>query len=159
MFPGLKQTDAFTGVYSYCVIMTNVSDWNPAQVARWHRRRANAENIIKEFKHGFGLDRLPCGELLANAAYFETNLLAYTAVSGDVSAARSGRASAARRRVAGGAATGPFGSGPTVRDKSECVDSLSQCAIFTQSGGSQWRSPFALSPLRAIRWRFGASVG
>ena len=31
-------------------------------------------------KHGFGLDRLPCGELLANAAYFEANLLAYNLV-------------------------------------------------------------------------------
>jgi len=76
----LKQTDAFTGAYSYYVIMTNISDWTPAQVARWHRRRANAENIIKELKHGFGINRLPCGELLANAAYFEANLLAYNLV-------------------------------------------------------------------------------
>ncbi len=72
----LRQTDAFTGAYSDYVIMTNINDWTPAQVARWHRRRANAENIIKELKHGFGLGRLPCGELLANAAYFEANLLA-----------------------------------------------------------------------------------
>ena len=76
----LKQTDAFTGAYSYYVVMTNISDWTPARVARWHRRRANAENIIKELKHGFGINRLPCGELLANAAYFETNLLAYNLV-------------------------------------------------------------------------------
>jgi hypothetical protein len=76
----LKQTDVFTGAYSYYVIMTNINDWTPARVARWHRRRANAENIIKELKHGFGLGRLPCGELLANAAYFEANLLAYNLV-------------------------------------------------------------------------------
>ena len=76
----IKQTDAFTGAYSYYVIMTNISDWIPAQVARWHRRRANAENVIKELKHGFGINRLPCGELLANAAYFEANLLAYNLV-------------------------------------------------------------------------------
>ena len=76
----LKQTDMFTGAYSYYVIMTNITDWTPAQVARWHRRRATAENIIKELKHGFGLGRLPCGELLANAAYFEANLLAYNLV-------------------------------------------------------------------------------
>jgi hypothetical protein len=76
----LKQTEMFTGAYSYYVIMTNITDWTPAQVARWHRRRATAENIIKELKHGFGLGRLPCGELLANAAYFEANLLAYNLV-------------------------------------------------------------------------------
>lgn len=76
----LKQTDAFTGAYCYYVIMTNINDWTPARVARWHRRRATAENVIKELKHGFGINRLPCGELLANAAYFEANLLAYNLV-------------------------------------------------------------------------------
>lgn len=76
----LKQTDAFTGAYSYYVIMTNINDWTPARVVRFHRRRANAENVIKELKHGFGLCRLPCGDLLANAAYFEANLLAYNLV-------------------------------------------------------------------------------
>jgi len=76
----LKQTEVFTGAYSYYVIMTNITDWTPARVARWHRRRATAENIIKELKHGFGLGRLPCGDLLANAAYFEANLLAYNLV-------------------------------------------------------------------------------
>jgi hypothetical protein len=60
--------------------MTNINIWTPARIARWHRRRANAENIIKELKHGFGLNRLPCGDLLANAAYFEVNLLAYNLV-------------------------------------------------------------------------------
>jgi len=75
-----RQLDAFTGAYSYYVIMTNINNWTPARIARWHRRRANAENIIKELKHGFGLNRLPCGDLLANAAYFEANLLAYNLV-------------------------------------------------------------------------------
>ncbi len=76
----IRQLDAFTGAYSYYVIMTNNDDWTPARLARWHRRRANAENIIKELKYGFGLNRLPCGDLLANAAYFEANLLAYNLV-------------------------------------------------------------------------------
>jgi len=75
-----RQLDAFTGAYSYYVIMTNINNWTPARIARWHRCRANAENIIKELKHGFGLNRLPCGDLLANAAYFEANLLAYNLV-------------------------------------------------------------------------------
>jgi len=76
----LDQTDIFTGLYSYHVVMTNISDRGRTSVIRWHRQRANAENIIKELKYGFGLDRLPCGELMANAAYFETNLLAYNLV-------------------------------------------------------------------------------
>jgi len=76
----LKQADIFTGFYSYHVVMTNISDRGRTSIIRWHRQRANAENIIKELKYGFGLDRLPCGELMANAAYFETNLLAYNLV-------------------------------------------------------------------------------
>jgi hypothetical protein len=35
------------------------------------------EKAIGEAKNGFALHWLPCGELLANAAYFQTALLAY----------------------------------------------------------------------------------
>lgn len=75
-----KQTDIIYGVYTYHAIITNIEDRKPAVLIRWHRRRANAENMIKELKLGLGLDKLPCGELLANAAYFETNIVAYNLV-------------------------------------------------------------------------------
>jgi hypothetical protein len=60
--------------------MTNISDRGRTSVIRRHRTRANAESIISELKYGFGLDRLPCGELLANTAFVEANLLAYNLV-------------------------------------------------------------------------------
>jgi len=75
-----KQTDIVYGAYSYHAIITNIEDKQPAVLIRWHRKRANAENMIKELKLGLGLDKLPCGELLANAAYFEANILAYNLV-------------------------------------------------------------------------------
>ncbi|MBM3323600.1 IS1380 family transposase [candidate division WOR-3 bacterium] len=75
-----RQTDIFTGGYCYRAVITNINDWRPASIIRWQRRRATAENIIKELKHGFGLNRLPCGDLLANAGYFEANILAYNLV-------------------------------------------------------------------------------
>lgn len=75
-----KQTDIIFGLYTYHAIITNVEDKQPAVLIRWHRKRANAENMIKELKLGLGLDNLPCGELLANAADFEANILAYNLV-------------------------------------------------------------------------------
>ena len=75
-----RQSDVFRGAYDYYAVITNIEDTRPAALIRWHRKRANAENMIKELKLGLGLDNLPCGELLANAAYFEANILAYNLV-------------------------------------------------------------------------------
>lgn len=75
-----RQTDAFYGAYTYHAVITNIEDVQPAALIRWHRKRANAENLIKELKLGLGLDNLPCGDLPANAAYFEANILAYNLV-------------------------------------------------------------------------------
>ena len=71
----LDESDVFTGAYCYYVVMLSISAWIPAQDARRHRQGANAEYIIRGLLHGFGLGRLPCGELLGNAALFEVNLL------------------------------------------------------------------------------------
>ena len=38
------------------------------------------EKAIGELKDGFGLDRLPCGQLMANAAYLQVCLIAYNLV-------------------------------------------------------------------------------
>lgn len=76
----VKQTDVFRGAYEYYGVITNLEDTQPATLIRWHRRRANAENFIKELKLGLGLEMLPCGELLANTAYFEAGILAYNLV-------------------------------------------------------------------------------
>jgi hypothetical protein len=47
-----------------------------AQIVRFHRRRGDAENILMGLKGGFGNNTMPCGTLLANAAYSQTILLA-----------------------------------------------------------------------------------
>jgi len=75
-----RQPDLFQGLYHYKAIITNIDDWNPKDLIRWHRKRADSENIIKELKHGFSLRKLPCGDLLANAAFFQINILSYNLV-------------------------------------------------------------------------------
>jgi hypothetical protein len=43
----------------------------------FYTARGTAEKWLGELKNGFGLAKLPCKEFLANAAYFQTSLLAY----------------------------------------------------------------------------------
>lgn len=71
------QADLHEGPYFYHGIITNLDEGSPADILRFHRRRGDAENRFKELKGGFGMETMPCGDLLANAAYFQTILLAY----------------------------------------------------------------------------------
>jgi hypothetical protein len=48
-----------------------------ADVVTWYNRRGTMENYIKELKHGFGMNQLPCGQERANAAWFRIGVLAY----------------------------------------------------------------------------------
>ncbi len=44
----------------------------------WYRARGeHSENRIQELKSGFGLERMPCGQSVANAAFFSLGVLAY----------------------------------------------------------------------------------
>jgi hypothetical protein len=74
------QPDLFDGAYLYYAVITNMDHCNAKRLILWHRQRATSENIIKELKHGFALRRLPCGQLLANAAFFHIALLSYNLV-------------------------------------------------------------------------------
>jgi len=47
------------------------------QVVEWYNQRGTAENYIKELKGGFGMERMPCGEQEANAAWLRIGALAY----------------------------------------------------------------------------------
>lgn len=48
-------------------------------VLQFHRTRQDgSENVSKELSGGFGLSKLPCREFMANAAYFQIALPAYT---------------------------------------------------------------------------------
>jgi hypothetical protein len=46
-------------------------------VLLWHNQRGQAENFHKELKIGFGLERMPCGDVGANAVFFRLGVLAY----------------------------------------------------------------------------------
>lgn len=76
--------DASESPYVYHVVATN---WPEAEqsaqaVLDWHNQRGQAENFTKELKHGFGLDRVPCGETWANAVWCRLAVIAYNLVIG-----------------------------------------------------------------------------
>jgi hypothetical protein len=47
------------------------------EIVNWYNGRGAAENYIKEVKYGFGLRRVPCGQLTANAAWCRIAAIAY----------------------------------------------------------------------------------
>jgi Transposase DDE domain group 1 len=48
----------------------------------WHNQRGQAENLLKELKHGVGRERMPCGESYANAVWFRLGVIAYNLLVG-----------------------------------------------------------------------------
>jgi hypothetical protein len=63
--------------YAYHAVLTDQE--GPAEeLLAFHRNRQDqSENVNKEQIGGFGLSKLPCRELMANAAYFQIALLAH----------------------------------------------------------------------------------
>lgn len=62
--------------YCYHVIATNREE-TAEEVVALHNQRGEVENIFKELKGGFGMEWMPCGETLANAAFFRVGVIAY----------------------------------------------------------------------------------
>jgi hypothetical protein len=61
----------------YTAIATNRSE-ALEQVIGWYNQRGEcSENRIKELKIGFGQERMPCGQFVANAMFFRIGVLAY----------------------------------------------------------------------------------
>jgi hypothetical protein len=61
----------------YTVIATNRAE-SAEYVVNWYNQRGEcSENRIKELKIGFGMERMPCGQLKANAMFFRIGVLAY----------------------------------------------------------------------------------
>lgn len=82
-----RQEDLFEdggGQYFYHAVACNWpgKDKNAIEVLQWHNQRGQAENFNKELKHGFGLDRMPCGESYANAVFFRIGVIAYNLFTG-----------------------------------------------------------------------------
>ena len=72
------QLGLFRDPIEYYPIITNLPEsWTAEQVVEFYNGRGRMEKAIGELKNGFALHWLPCGTLLANAAYFQTALLAY----------------------------------------------------------------------------------
>jgi len=65
--------------YEYHGVITSYDNWAAGLVLQFHRNRQDgSENVNKELSGGFGLSKLPCREMMANAAYFQIALLANT---------------------------------------------------------------------------------
>ncbi len=75
------QLELFKDVVKFRAIITNFDEsWDSKQVLDHHNDRGTAEKAIGELKNGYGLDKLPCKELFANAAFFQVGMLAYNLV-------------------------------------------------------------------------------
>lgn len=62
--------------YSYRIYFTN-KDRDKHELVHLYREQGDAENVIKEEKDGFGLDNILSEDFMANAAFFQLQLLAY----------------------------------------------------------------------------------
>lgn len=61
----------------YTVIATNRKE-RAEYVVAWYNQRCDcSENRIKELKIGFSMERMPCGQFLANAVFFRIGVIAY----------------------------------------------------------------------------------
>lgn len=75
------QLELFKDPIKHRAIIAALPETMSAQeVLDYHNDRGRMEKAIGELKEGFGLNRLPCGQLMANAAYFQVCLLAYNLV-------------------------------------------------------------------------------
>ena len=68
--------------YRYTAVASNRIE-SAADTLEWYVQRGEtSENRIKELKLGFGMERMPCGQLTANAVFFRLGVLAYNLCQG-----------------------------------------------------------------------------
>jgi hypothetical protein len=71
------QSELFDDKPRYHVIASNRVE-STADTLIWYRQRGEvSENGIKELKIGFGMERMPCGQFKANAAFFRIGVIAH----------------------------------------------------------------------------------
>jgi hypothetical protein len=74
--------DANAPRYRYTAVASNRIE-SAADTLEWYAQRGEtSENRIKELKLGFGMERMPCGQLDANAVFFRLGVLAYNLCQG-----------------------------------------------------------------------------
>ena len=72
-----RQAELFDESPKYHVIASNRVE-STADTLSWYRPRGEvSENGIKELKIGFGMERMPCGQFAANAAFFRLGVIAH----------------------------------------------------------------------------------
>lgn len=72
-----RQTALFDDKPKVHVIASNRIE-STADTLIWYRQRGEvSENGIKELKIGFGMERMPCGQFVANAAFFRIGVVAH----------------------------------------------------------------------------------
>ncbi len=72
-----RQVALFDDAPHYHVIASNRVESTDATLI-WYRQRGEvSENGIKELKIGFGMERMPCGQFAANAAFFRIGVIAH----------------------------------------------------------------------------------
>ena len=67
---------ALCATYSYHGFITG-RDGETLELEADHRRHAEIENAIRDFKYGVGLNHLPSGRFAANAAWLAVQVLAH----------------------------------------------------------------------------------
>ena len=71
------QAELFDEQPKYHVIASNRIE-STTDTLIWYRQRGEvSENGIKELKIGFGMERMPCGQFKANAAFFRIGVIAH----------------------------------------------------------------------------------
>jgi hypothetical protein len=67
--------------WTYHVVVTNDSRRSPKKLLKWFYQRCAMENLIKEHKHDFGLEKLPTQRFQANWAWLLMGQLAWNIVA------------------------------------------------------------------------------
>ena len=72
-----RQVELFDDKPKYHVIASNRAE-STTDTLIWYRQRGEvSENGIKELKIGFGMERMPCGQFAANAAFFRVGVITH----------------------------------------------------------------------------------
>ena len=65
--------------YTYHAVLDGLECWTAGLTLQFHRnRQAGSEHVNEAMKSGFGMRKLPCGDWMANAAYFQFAMLSAT---------------------------------------------------------------------------------
>jgi len=72
-----RQAELFDEATKCHVIISNRVESTEATLVWYRQRGETSENGIKELKIGFGMERIPCGQFAANAAFFRIGVIAH----------------------------------------------------------------------------------